>query len=52
MKNTIAGVDLAKDVIQVCLVKGKKVILNKEFTIENFIQWLVTSKSMTIVFKA
>ena len=52
MKNTIAGVDLAKDVIQVCLVEGKKVILNKEFTIENFIQWLVTSKSMTIVFKA
>ena len=52
MKNTTAGVDLAKDVIQVCLVKGKRVILNKEFTIEQFVQWVVTSKPMSIVFES
>ena len=52
MKSTIAGVDLAKDVIQVCLVKGKRVILNKEFTIEQFVQWIVTSKPMSIVFES
>jgi hypothetical protein len=32
MKNTIAGVDLAKNVIQVCLMKNNKVISNKALT--------------------
>lgn len=32
MNNTTVGVDLAKDVIQVCIVKDNKVVSNEEVT--------------------
>jgi len=52
MKNTIAGVDLAKNVIQVCLVNNNKVISNEELTSQQFMIWLHNSKPITIVFEA
>ncbi|MCP4125128.1 MAG: IS110 family transposase [Bacteroidetes bacterium] len=52
MKHSITGVDLAKDVIQVCVVRRNKVKFNKEMTILEFSSWLASSKGMTIVFEA
>ena len=52
MKNTTVGVDLAKNVIQVCIVKNNEVISNKEVTPEQFMFWLLNSKPVTIVFEA
>lgn len=52
MKNTIAGVDLAKEVFQVCLYTNKKVHSNEEMTHHEFALWLRKMKSMTIVFEA
>jgi len=52
MKDTIVGVDLAKEVIQVCIVKNNKVISNKELTISQFTDYLVKSKPVTIIFEA
>lgn len=52
MKHTITGVDLAKDVIQVCAVRRNKVIFNKEMSIQEFVSWLGSSKAMMIVFEA
>ena len=36
MKNTIIGVDLAKHVIQICVVKNNNVISNKEIRAYEF----------------
>lgn len=52
MKNTIVGVDLAKSVIQVCIVKKNKVISNEELTPQQFMCFLLNSKQVTIVFEA
>lgn len=52
MKDTIVGVDLAKEVIQVCVVTNNKVTLNKELTISQFTDYLVKSKPITIIFEA
>jgi transposase len=52
MNNTIVGVDLAKDVIQVCIVKDNKVISNEEVTPVQFMFWLLNSKPVTIIFEA
>jgi len=52
MNNSIVGVDLAKDVIQVCIFKGKKVQSNKEMTPSNFMEWLINSQPSTVVFEA
>ncbi len=52
MENTIVGVDLAKDVIQVCVFTNKKVRSNTEMTPTEFTDWLANSKSLTIVFEA
>ena len=52
MKNTIAGVDLAKNVIQVCLIKNNKVISNEELTSEQFMIWLLNAKPITVIFEA
>jgi transposase len=52
MKNTIIGVDLAKHVIQICVVKKNKVISNKEIKANDFEVWLATSKKATVVFEA
>ena len=52
MNNTIVGVDLAKDVIQVCTIKGNKAHSNIEMTSADFQSWLVTTSPVTIVFEA
>ena len=52
MKNTIAGVDLAKDVIQVCICKNNKVHSNVEMPHHEFLTWLFKSKPMSIIFEA
>lgn len=52
MKHNITGVDLAKDVIQVCVVKRNKITFNKEMSIQVFSAWLSESKSMLVVFEA
>lgn len=52
MKNTIVGVDLAKHVIQVCIVKNNTVISNEELRSDEFMQWLQTTKKVMIVFEA
>ena len=52
MKNTIVGVDLAKDVIQVCVFTNKKVRSNTEMTPSEFTAFLANANSTTIVFEA
>ena len=52
MKNTIVGVDLAKDVIQVCVFTNKKVRSNSEMTPLEFIDFLAGSQPLIIVFEA
>ncbi len=52
MKNTIVGVDLAKEVIQVCICTNNKVHSNIEMTHQEFLLWLFKTKSMTIIFEA
>ena len=52
MNNTIVGVDLAKEKIQVCIFTNKKVHSNFELTHRDFLLWLVTYKPVIIVFEA
>lgn len=52
MYSTRVGVDLAKNVIQVCVVKRNKVLSNTEMTPEQFMLWLMNAKPATIVFEA
>jgi len=52
MKNTIIGVDLAKDVIQVCIYTNQKVHSNKEMTHNEFLLWLFNTKPTTVIFEA
>lgn len=52
MKNTLVGVDLAKEVIQVCTYTDKKVRSNVEMTHHEFLTWLFKTKSTMIVFEA
>jgi transposase len=52
INNTIVGVDLAKDVIQVCVYSNQKVRSNSEMTPLNFIEWLAKTKPLRIVFEA
>ena len=52
MKNTMIGVDLAKEVIQVCIYTNKKVHSNKEMTHNEFLHWLFTTKPAIIIFEA
>ncbi len=46
---TIVGVDLAKKVIQVCVVKHKQVHSNIEMTPDDFSLWLSTQRPVTDV---
>jgi len=48
----MVGVDLAKDVIQVCVYTNKKVHSNKEMTHHDFLAWLFKTKPTVIVFEA
>ena len=50
--NTWVGVDLAKNIIQVCIVKSKKVFSNIDMRPEEFKSWLARSKPATIIFEA
>ncbi len=52
MYDTQVGVDLAKDVIQVCIYRNKKVQSNIEMTPTEFLSWLINSKPATIIFEA
>jgi transposase len=52
MMKTIAGVDLAKKVIQVCVYANKKVHSNTEMTPNEFTCWLANSESATVIFEA
>ena len=44
MNNAMVGVDLAKEVIQVCTYTNKKVHSNLEMTHHEFLAWLFSSK--------
>lgn len=52
MKHTIIGVDLAKKVIQICIVKNNKVLSNKEIFSRDFTQWLAKAEKAIIIFEA
>ena len=52
MKNTRVGVDLAKDVIQVCIFTNNKVLSNTEMTPSEFSLWLINAEPVTIIFEA
>lgn len=52
MYSTKVGVDLAKEVIQVCILKNKKVQSNVEMTPDEFLCWLYKNKPTTIIFEA
>jgi transposase len=52
MNNTTIGVDLAKNVIQVCVFSQQKVISNAEMSVTDFAIWLAQRKPSTIVFEA
>lgn len=52
MNNTRIGVDLAKDVIQVCIYTNNKVRSNTEMTPQEFSLWLINAKPAIIIFEA
>jgi transposase len=52
MNNTRVGVDLAKDVIQVCIYTNNKMLSNTEMTPSEFSLWLINAKTATIIFEA
>lgn len=52
MNNTRVGVDLAKDVIQVCIFTNNKVLSNTEMTPNEFSLWLINAKPVKIIFEA
>ena len=52
MYDTIIGVDLAKHLIQICVVINGKVISNNEITAKEFNAWLVNTKPAMIIFES
>lgn len=52
MNNTIIGVDLAKYVIQTCVVKSNKVKSNKEISVSEFSAWLAKMDKAIIIFES
>lgn len=53
MKNTtVIGVDLAKDVLQVCVYTDNKVRSNTEMTPQAFTSWLAIQTPSTVIFEA
>tara|TARA_B110001469_G_C9447650_1_gene226339 strand:+ start:61 stop:309 length:249 start_codon:yes stop_codon:yes gene_type:complete len=52
MKNTIDGVYLAKNVIQICVINNNKVISNDELTSQQFMISLFSANPITIVYEA
>ena len=51
MHRTKVGVDLAKNIIQVCTLHGKKVTSNVEMSTDEFSLWF-QSKPVTVAFEA
>jgi len=49
MKNTVVGVDLAKKVIQICVVQSNQIVSNNEIPCRQFASWLATEKPTLIV---
>lgn len=52
MNNTMIGVDLAKEVIQVCIYTNQRVHSNKEMTHNEFLLWIFKAKPSIIIFEA
>jgi len=52
MYRTKVGVDLAKEVIQVCTYRNKIVQSNIEMTPDEFLCWLIKHKPATVIFEA
>lgn len=52
MDNTIVGVDLAKKVIQVCVVKANQIVKNDEMSPLQFASWLAMSKPAVVIFES
>jgi len=52
MNNTIIGVDLAKYVLQICVVKSNKMLSNKEINVQEFRAWLFKTKKATLIFES
>lgn len=51
-KNIAYGVDLAKDLIQICSIKDNKVLHNIEKTSSQFAVWLASIKPSRVIFEA
>ena len=49
---TIVGVDLAKNIIQLCVVKDSKIVSNNALSIAQFSSWLAMSQPVFIVFES
>lgn len=52
MNDTIIGVDLAKHVLQICVVKSNKVISNKEINASELSSWLAKIGKAIIIFES
>jgi len=52
MYDTIIGIDLAKHLIQICVVINGKVMSNTEITAQEFSAWLVNTKPAMIIFES
>ena len=52
MNDTIIGVDLAKHVLQICVVKSNKVVSNKEINASEFSAWLSKTDKAIIIFES
>jgi transposase len=52
VNKTVVGIDLAKEVIQVCIYTNNKVRSNIEMTPIQFTDWLAHSKPCIVVFEA
>jgi transposase len=52
MKKMIVGVDLAKKVVQVCMVRANKIVSNDEVSCAQFTSWLAMAKPVIIVFES
>ncbi len=52
MKKMIVGVDLAKNIIQVCVVKEAEIVSNDGISSEQFASWLALAKPAVIVIES
>lgn len=52
MNDTIIGVDLAKYVLQICVVKSNKVASNKDINASEFSAWLAKTDKAIIIFES